>query len=206
MSFAVTLGKIVTVSNENKAKELFRQRKERGIGGIIFTPDIIIPKWTDEEKIELTKFFFNANLKDPYERKPKLPYEWAKAAGQLPESLIALSYEFNISDKRRTIRFLHDDDTPSDIHRDSSASDGWVHLHVAGEGMMCANPVGAEAVQVKTRGADREIIDVADFNKLVFTDRKIEIITLKQGQAIVFDDSMVHFSGTGPRFRAVTFD
>lgn len=205
MSFAVTLGKIVTAANENEAKELFLRRKAHGIGGVIFTPEINIPKWTDEQKEQLTECLFRTNLVSPWKSEFKPTFEWARAVGTIPEELVSISTGFNLSQNPRSIRFLNNDDLAEDAHRDLGASEGQMHLHIEGQGLMCANPVGEAPVQVRTKDADGEMINLKDFNKLVFQDRKIEIITLKEGQAIAFDDSMVHLSSNGPRFRVITF-
>lgn len=206
MTHFVTLGKIVRAATQEEAVFLFARRKEMGISGVIFRPEINIPPWTPEEKIRLSKSSHSFYPFDPAKDSLYSPsHEWKKIAGKLILDFVSLSSKFNASSLIRPTRFAYDDDICEEIHRDVSAKGGWLHFHLSGNGMQCATPSGDKPVQLRTTGADGEKIYAPDFNRLVMHERTIEILTLQEGEAIAFDDNMIHLSGAGQRFRVIAF-
>ena len=202
----ITVGKIVTAATQEEAVQVFKTRSQHGIGGVIFKPDIVIPEWTDDQKSRLTDFLCAANPRT----KQLAGYEiegddWKQLGEEFATKMFSLSLEFNQSLNTRWLRFLKNNDVAEGPHRDGSAYCGWVHFHESGDGMQCAKPVGDAPLQLKAFGENSDNIDRDDFDFLVEVEKKIELVELQPGQAIVFDDTMVHLSGWGQRFRVLVF-
>jgi hypothetical protein len=201
----VTLGKIHFADSQQEAKELFLNRQKNGIGGVIFTPEFDVPKWTDTEKNRLSDFFCEVDATEEDDNRHDGVPDWAAVSQNVTRNLFKLSKEFNTTSNARSIRFLSDDDFDLKPHCDIGAMDGWVHLHVTGAGLLCASPIGDAPVKVKATGSFGDNLEKDDFDRLLKIERKIELIELEEGKAIAFDNTMAHMSNRGPRFRIPIF-
>ena len=201
-----SIGKIVTAACQKEAIELFQNRKELGIGGVIFHPEMSIPQWTEEEKTALARTKIRMN---PHAMKPDdetlLRDVWKARAGDITYNLIQLSKQFNSTNRTRGVWFIENDEIKFTAHRDEIAREGYIHLHCEGAGMICLTPTGDEPVYMKTVNPAGTYFDQEEIRSH-FNEGRLEPIALEPKQAIAFDHTMVHFSQPGKRFRILTFD
>jgi len=202
----INIGKIVRAVSQDMAKSLFSHRKQNGIAGVIFVPEITIQPWQNGEKETLAaETYHSISATDPQSCPNFCPTEkWTKVANIAPQQLASVSMQFNVSSKSRIVQFFYDDGFKEKPHRDRFAADGWLHYHIAGSGLLCVNPISRLPIHISTTDETFESVDQENINALIAL-RQIEIIALKEREAIIFDETMVHFSSDGARFRAVTF-
>lgn len=205
MSNVITLKKIVAISSQDDAASLFLEREKHNIGGVIFTPKMAFPKWLKKEQSLLESFSYHGDPRSGNNVGGVIPpYGWEEASRNKHLELISLSREFNRSEKFRTVMFAVDDNLIVKPHRDIAASNGWIHIHLEGSGLLCASAKGDNPVDVRAEDFSNEKVDQEDFNDAIHGRNEIETIALQAGQAIAFDDSIVHYSSIGPRFRIIT--
>jgi hypothetical protein len=202
----LTLGKIVTADTQTEAKKLFLNRHRYGIGGIIFEPEFEIPKWTEAEKTKLSDLFCEVDATEIDDTRYSHLPDWEQLNQNITRNMFQLAREFNTTPNPRSLRFVFGKAFDFKPHCDLGAVDGWLHLFIEGdEGLVCANPIGDEPVNLKLTKPYGDNFDCDEFNRLATVDNKIELISLKPGQAIAFDHTMGHMSGRGKNFRIPTF-
>lgn len=93
----VTLGKVIEAESQAEAIELFSNRRKTGISGVVFTPEIIIPKWTIADKIRLSEVFHFCEVNSEQEDDARYDHiaDWKSLNQNFTRDVFKLARQFN---------------------------------------------------------------------------------------------------------------
>jgi hypothetical protein len=203
------VGHVLTVDHHTLVKDAFKSKA--GVAGVIFPFHVDVPfpePWQEaplREKLSLQFYQPDGIVNNDTVTYEKFEgdREWTKPYVQAGYKLLNLADSFNRSSRYRYCKFVCNDALNEFAHIDKAASQLWVHWHICGQGMEIYVPTGDEVVMMDFDEEFTQFDDSPSPEQLGINmrDKKLRNFHLKVGQAIAFNDTLLHASASGQRFR-----